>query len=637
MPNKNIHNGFLNLLKAAISNSSVYFEDHPILTKSVQNLKKNIDETILEMNPIKIGISSSNLFIGNQEIKDEKKYKALIDFLHRRRVKIISIKKDVTLEELSNFIKSLNLTPEEIRVKGGIKKILNEKEVSSINVDTLDYSKFLEKGEGTEIEDVWSYLLEGGGEQGSGGQTLALADKFVDVIDKVDIKEFFDKDNSHEIVSKLLTFLKKEDKQKFNLCTKGIVSSILKNNKLSIKDDYCKFKKIIDNLEGDDISDVLMELLKNKGAVNTVSLNLFFGAAGTIKHKEIISSMKSKTKNEEWLKHNPDALENVKGIFTLPGNSKMIDFNTKDFSLMLNDINLSEGISFDRIKLEYNYRYILIDLLVFDNDKEQLSFVINSLLTELDKAVQTSDITYVNDLMKVFDEKKSNINGFDETFKVFFQKAAKFIENSFFLNNNFQNMELYIKLLKTSSFDLDFYIDKIFEEKIVNTSILRLFFKFFPNQTGIFYRKVDERSKDLSFIRKLIGELINLDSLESWGVLKSFFGLSNEVVKIEILKEINRLSVYDEEFLYLIFKKANPFKRKYIYKVLVKKTKNRQRLAEELFCIKNLLGFRNKIVIENLELFEEVPFDEGMALVETLSKSKVFWYKIVRDKARGIV
>ena len=45
----NIYNDFLKGFWVALTNTSVYFKEHPFFAKSVENLKKNIDELLLSV------------------------------------------------------------------------------------------------------------------------------------------------------------------------------------------------------------------------------------------------------------------------------------------------------------------------------------------------------------------------------------------------------------------------------------------------------------------------------------------------------------------------------------------------------------------------------------------------------------
>ena len=159
MENDKRYDDFLKSLRVAIANTSVYFPEHPIFIKSVEDLKTKITTVLSFYNPLRMNITPDSLAFGDDTLKDLMLYKDVANFFHLRKIKNLVIKSEVTSEELITFLTKANTSLENILRKGGLGNILKDKGISSIDVGVLDYSQLL-KGEGEECKDIWLYLAK---------------------------------------------------------------------------------------------------------------------------------------------------------------------------------------------------------------------------------------------------------------------------------------------------------------------------------------------------------------------------------------------------------------------------------------------------------------------------------------------
>jgi hypothetical protein len=156
--NNDIYQNFVKRFKVALTNCSVYFPQHPIFSQSVNDFKKDINLIAQDESFLLIKIKPKALIINGKNLEERSLYEDLATFFHRRKVKSIKIKKEITNKELSKFLVNVSSSENNILTRGGIKKILKEKQVKNIEIEELDYSQLI-KGAGKEVKDIWAYLL----------------------------------------------------------------------------------------------------------------------------------------------------------------------------------------------------------------------------------------------------------------------------------------------------------------------------------------------------------------------------------------------------------------------------------------------------------------------------------------------
>ena len=631
------YDDFLKSFRIALANTSVYFTEHPLFVKSVDNLRKNIGELLLLINPLKIGIIPDSLAFGGEYLKGIKLYEEIAAFFHLRKIKTISFKEGVSNAELIIFLANANLSPKDILLKGGLSNILEEAGLERVVTEDLDYSQLL-KGEGEEYGDIWLYLLRKSLNQGDAKRIDTLADGFQKVLKKLRVEDLVDNKEINESISKLLVYLKDKDKNKFSQCSKALTKSVLKNGGRLDEGQINKLKNFLQDLDTKDISNALLEQLQDSGELDSLSLSLFSKFINREKHEGVASFLAKKLEEEEELKNNPKVIAGVKELITLPDftiyESKAYHDN---LMAILENITLGDGLCFDRNQVVESYRLVLLDLFVLELSPKRLEMVLNAILGELDKALEANDSKYLESFKKAVEKKKGKTPEFESIFAEVEKGISAFVEKIIFKEDYSLDMGFLIDIVNTSSTEAKFYLDKIFKEGRVSPDILKLFFKLFSGQLSFFCAELDKKTSDVRFVEEIMKSLTMVKPSLSLEILKHIFSSANDFIKIKVLEKMEKLHLADEGLLFSILKRKGFLQRKQALLILAKNPSSRAKAAQMLLDIRNPFGLRSKIIEENLGLAGEVPFPEAKAYLIILSKYKFFWNKNIRLKAKEIL
>ncbi|MBN1221623.1 MAG: hypothetical protein JXB23_00140, partial [Candidatus Aminicenantes bacterium] len=174
-----------------MKNASMYNQEHPAFKKSISDVKEKVESVFEFLNPFEVGFTPHSLQVESTFWDQEKMYQELGRTFHFRKVKKFKILRGVTLDELMLFMSHICLPPRDIFKNGGIESILENKKIVHIRVEELDYSQLLQ-GEGEEIKDVWTYLLQEAVEQQDNAKMMEVANSFEKVIEEFEPGEFLE-------------------------------------------------------------------------------------------------------------------------------------------------------------------------------------------------------------------------------------------------------------------------------------------------------------------------------------------------------------------------------------------------------------------------------------------------------------
>jgi len=632
-----VYDNFLKNFRIALTNTSVYFAEHPLFVKSVNNLRKNIEELLLLINPLKIGITTDSLVFGGKYLKGVKLYEEIAAFFHLRKIKAISFKEGVSNKELIIFLTKANLSPRDILIKGGLSNIIEEAGLECVATEDFDYSQLL-KSEGKEYSDIWLYLLRKSLNQDDAKRIEVLANDFQKILERLRVKDLVDNKEINESLKELLGYLKGKDKNKFSQCSNELTKSVLKSGDQLDEEQINKLKNFLQDLDAKDISNALLEQLQDSGERDSLSLSLFSKFIDIEKHEGVASFLAKKLEGEEKLKSNPKVIAGIKKLITLPDfsiyESKVYHDN---LAAILENITLEDSLCFDRNQVVGSYRFVLLDLFVLEFNSKRLERVVNAILGELDKALEANDLKYLESFKKAVEKKKRETPEFESIFAEVEKAISVFVEKIIFKEDYPLGIGFLIDIVNTSSTEAKFYLDKIFKEGRVSPDILRLFFKLFSDQLPFFCAKLDKKASDIRFVEEIMKNLIMVKPSLSLEVLKHIFSSSSSFIKVKVLEKMGELHLEDEGFLFSILNERGFLQRKQALLILTRNPSSRAKAAQMLLGIRNPWGLRSKIIEENLGLVNEIPFPEAKAYLTILSKYKFFWNKNIRLKAKEIL
>ena len=117
---------FFRSLRVALNNAFSYSKDHSYFVKSVERFKLKLEEILVVLNPLKIGVTDLGLLVGGKNLTRAGFYDELARLLHQRKIKSIEFNPGISREELISFLACVSLPIKEVLREGGIKNILNK-------------------------------------------------------------------------------------------------------------------------------------------------------------------------------------------------------------------------------------------------------------------------------------------------------------------------------------------------------------------------------------------------------------------------------------------------------------------------------------------------------------------------------
>ncbi|MCM8800888.1 MAG: hypothetical protein NC912_02580, partial [Candidatus Omnitrophica bacterium] len=601
---------FLKGLRVAINNATVYFKEHPYYINSVKALKQKIDALHHFMSPIQINVTPQSLFVDGRYWEKSSWFVELAQIFHYRKIKSICINKEVSVEELIEFLTKVALPAREILRQGGINRLLNQYPHPHILIDELDYSQLL-TSEGEEVKDIWVYLFKEVAEKGIDHQIKELVDNFREIITKFKIKDLIEDEGVRKNLYNFLSYLNEKKKEDFIRCIQILFRYIGRHKDLTDKE-INKMGLFFKDLNEKEFANLLWQEILDNEDFDILTLNLFIKLAGEEKNKEISSSLTQELSQKQGLSKNYETGKRIRDLLSEPRIKFISETYQHALRLILKHISFEEKIFFDRDLIKANYRLILLNLLNLEKDKQRIDLILERLLNEWTEISKERDLRYLKNLWGVL--KKIKNEGFvDSTrFKDLDKRFCEFIENTVWEENLTPEFIYFVDSLDKISFDMDFYLDKIFVKKILTPYGLRLFLRFFSQDLTRFYQHLAQRRYEIEFLGRIIETLKMNDLPVSLEVLKYIFSISDKLIKVEVLKAMQELTQIDKEFLLSILDTKDIFLKKEALAILIKIDQIKDEIIKRFINIASPLGIRNKIILQNLEIIEELRLIEAI-------------------------
>lgn len=626
---------FFRSLKITFTTATFYSKGHPYFLKSVKDFKEKSDALLVFLNPIRIDVTVSSLVLDGLTYNKTGLHDELAAMFHKRKIKSIEIKQGVTLEEIVALTAGISLRPKEILRAGGISSVIKLGKNANLLVEELDYSQLL-KGKGEEVKDIWACMLNQAIEKDDPSKIDELADSFEKIFEKFNVTDFTSDEQLSKNIGIFKKWLKENHKDKYSKFNKTMLKIILKEKEVSQADSLDQIKKFCHDMSTSQISDALYEEVLNNDDFHVSTFKFLSQFFGKIKNQEIASSLEKKLKETKDLKSKARVNKIIQELF-LSDESLITEGSRHSLAALLETISLEDKYEFNRNFLHINYHFILLNLLAQENDPEVLKQIVESLIEEWGKISRDRDWLYLKNLLGTLkNSSKQNVSNAD-IFKVLEDKILLLAEDAIIANDAPEYLEYFIDMMETSARGGDFYLEKIFTENIIHQNILKIFLKLFPDRLTIFLKKLEPMRQEVEFMEEIIKNLKSTKLAAIYKIYKDIYSFSNEFIKIEVLKAMRDLAEYDAEFLFGILERENVYLKKEALFILIRDESVKKRVAGALLSIPNFFGIKNKVVLENLKLIEELGLKEATEHLVILSKKIFFWDWKVKTQAKVIL
>ncbi len=626
---------FLNSLKIAFNIAALYKKEHPSFIKAVKEFQNKVDAALDFFNPIKIGVTPDYLMVEGKLFSAAARYKELANMFHQRRIMSIEIQKGIILEELIIFLSNASAPQKEIFKEGGLVNILARENIKHVFVAELDYSQLLE-GEGGECPDVWGYLLKDAIANDDGRKINQLADNFDNLAKHLKAEELLKNEEINANTHKFFKYLKNQDNSKFLKCLKEMVKSIIRDNSLIVRTNLEKLKAFFGGLNESDLSSVLSEEILYNENFDSLSFNLFCRLVGNRDHEKI-AFLTGKSLKSKDIKNSSKIKKKIESLFCLPNNPTVSEVYCGTLAFFLKELTFDRNQALDRNFLKADYRFILLNLLGIEEDKGQIKLILERLSQVWEEIIRDNDFGYLKLLLEISNKKRKGNRDFDIVFVPVDKLISNFVENIIWDEPMPLEIGSLIDILQSSSHDSEFYLNKIFNENKVNSNVLKLFLKFFPDSVPVFCGNLEKKHSDMDFIEKIIDSMAKIDTYLSIEILKCIYCFSNNLLKIEALKAMGFLSQQDNSFLFSVLREADTSFRKEALRLLIRDAADRQDVLEGFFLMPSPWGAKNNILLENIMIVEEMSLFEAADYLERLSKRRFFWNSNVRARAKEVL
>lgn len=625
---------FFKSLKITLNNSSIYFQTHPLFIKSAEDLKEKINRLFHFINPIKIGITCASLLVDEKSLKNAILFEGLAHFFHFRKIKSIEIKDTLSMAELTYFLSKVSRPPREIFKEGGLDYILEKQKITSLAVESLDYSQLL-NAEGEEYKDIWIYLFQDVIEKKDVQKINQLTENFARVLGKFKSDDLLKDEELRQNLLKFLDYLKNTEEDKFYKCSKEIVKQIVRSKEIP-QDRIEKLRTFFKDLHAETIADTLWQEIIADENFDHLSFNVFINLVDKKQESEITACLAQKASGADSLQITPAKRKKIKELLLAQDSQAIPEVYRHALASIfeVRDLEKAEYTNaLDGARVHINYRFLMLNVLYEEKNKTRLAVILEKILDEWDAILKDKDFEFMRRFLEILKGKERD-SVFAQTFKPLKKHILNFIETIALEEGTLPHFEYFLNFLTESSLTLDDYLNKIFIEQKVNPSILQLFLKFFPENIATFNAYLRRRISDFDFLRKMAESLKTSDSPLALIILKYIFSFSHLLVKIEVLKAMHELSLRDKEFLFSILKSRDvPLKKEAL--TLLINDKNAQNYALEILLnIPSPLGVRNNILEENIKIIaQEKASAEALRYLAVLSKRRFFWNRNIRKTA----
>jgi len=618
---------FLKNFRISLNFILLYSKDHKSFRQSVVLLQEKIAALFAYLNPIEINFVPEALYIEGVEYSKKAMHRELAGLFHQRKIQSLRLERGITEDELSILLEKLSLSPKEIIKAGGLAAIFSGiREKAHFGFVDLDYSQLL-RGEGEEVKDVWLFMLHSALSGGDSKKMGEVATNFGTLIQKFKARDLVENEELHNDLCVFLGNLKKTDRGKAILASQEVMGAIIKDKSILMDMDEekaRKFKAFLSELSAEDYSQVLWNKIMNDEDFDVESFQLFSKFLNEDEHRKVAEHISENLSRQQPQNISLNVARKIKELFSSDlGISGVSEVYRRAISALGETALLEQGLVYDRKQLSGNYRYVLLNLLLEEDNAGLLEIIIGQLFKEWDKIVEERNLEYLKCLGEVIREKKTTGPAIPLLLE-FKRKFYDFIED--FIWGEIVPLEFaaFIENMQESSLGVEVYLENIFEKGKVNSRILKAFFRFFPNKLPDFYTRLKDKSFDIDFMVRVVESLKEIDSELILSVLELISSFSNDIIKIEILRMMARAGKYNRGFVFESLKGSNYFIRKEALEVLFQQ-QDYQKAMEILFVLPNPWGKNNAILAKNLEIVEELKYKSAVPFLEQFYRSTAFW------------
>lgn len=628
-------NDLLRSLKVAFKIATIYNPDHPAFKDAVEDLMARLNALFPFLNPLSIGFAPRSLFLDNRFWEAEKTHLDLAQLFHIRKIKTLKIRRGISISELMRFATKITLPVRELIKQGGTPAILKKEQILHVEAEVLDYSQLL-RGEGEEITNIWPYLLMEAVEENDPQKLDQIAGSFDKVVGKFNTEDLIQNEELQKNFVKFFQYLKDTAQEKHRACAKDLLKTILASKKTPTEQKFEHLRLLISDLTEEDMASTLWEEVIGNDKFDVLSFSVFSKIISKERHKKISTSLRELFHSDNPVNRRPEVEKKIRILLSGTSNQLLSDIYRQTLNALLSEISFEKRIAFDHSLLQKNYHYILLNRLAREADRAEALKLLERISEEWDQISQDRDLEYLQCLLEVLYSHDHGLEA-EPAFQKICQSLAELVEGLVLEGDTALALDGLIDELRTSVFDHQTYLDKIFKEKVVTSILLRAYFGFFGEFLPDFFARFKLKRVDNFLLKKIADNLRFIDTPFSLSGLIKIYPAGDRRVKMSVLKAMQSLTEFDEGFLFAVLE-AKDFELKGEALVLLARHDRARHVAlSKLLNLQSPYGTRNKKLIKHVRLVESRNLREAVPFLASLAQRKDFWNRKVRLEAGRIL
>jgi hypothetical protein len=586
------------------------------------------------MQPISLRFASNSLYIEDRHLENEKIYIELAKIFHYRKIRSMEFKVGVPRKELELFVSRLAISPRNIIASGGPESLFQDKLVF-IEIEELDYSELL-KGEGDEIKDLWVKILEQALEEDDKEKIKELSKSFSKVIQAFDVMQIISEDKLIDIFSEYFRSLESVDKSKFHDCSKDFLKAFMEKKDELQHANIEKLTKITSYFQEKDFASSFWEEVLVDENFNTLEFNILSRFITKNRQDKVAFSISSLFKKNEALNSNPEVKKKIEELLSTSASPMISEVYRNTLARLLMDIKYQGTMSFDQNQLIKNYTFILLNLVHDEKDRNQIDHLLHTFMKWWEHIREEQDYECMKSLYQILSEKKQEM-GLNSDYSDIMLELQSFIEKAVLEGELSLYFEYFINNFEHSVFDVNAYLEGIFQQGCVTPYTLKAFFKFHKEYLFYFNLNLSENVSDNRLMENIINCMEIIEPALQLVLLKSIFENCNKRLRVKIVQAMKTYSLYEESFLIPLTKENDPYLRGEALTLLVQHSDVKKRVLKSFLAFRSPFGLKNRLLMENLIIIAKAELIDALPYVSFLSKKRMFWNRNIRAYARNLL
>ncbi len=623
---------FFRALHMAFHNAA-YFRGHPYFHKTVESFKEKLDALLEFYNPIIVEIAPEKIVFDGRLWEKNPLYEGIAQHLHVRKIEKITISKGYRLEELDHFLNVISLPVRDLEQQKGVGALLAD-QAPSFAVQALDYSGFLHKN-GVEVSDAWVFILQAALANKDAEKLAECVTTFGQKLSGFDYRLVSSNNEVNQVFKDFFTYLKEHNKFDFDRCVKDMYDFLARHSDFIQESDYASICRLFENVDVEDYARLLSEEFLLKDQVNALNFRFFCHLAGEDKQKSVAETLFANKNLREKMRGNTRVIHNIQGLLS-SSTEKYISTVYRDTLLrFLQEITFGGAISFDHELLDGNYRYLLLNLVLEEDDCSILSLIGSRIAEEMRKSVVVEDSTYVQLLCAALTQREKEKSACAETFQEINRALGDCAEQLLWVAV-LPHTRCILERIDVSRFSAAYFLSKFFEEKALSSVAISYFFRTHPQDVPALYDRLLEHSQDVDFIIHFIETAAAIAPPLSLTILQNIYGQANEFVRLEILKAMRNVHDLDVGFLREVVRVGRGQIRKEALMLIAQDADGLRQVLGDLLHIPNPWGFQDDRVLENIELVVALNVQSAKEDLLLIAKRAPFWSFRLKRRIREI-